>query len=221
MVIVALNSGIMFYFSVRRIRAWQFLSTVMPRPRNCSYRSHQLIYARLLKDPLWLGDWRSTGLKSRSTVHNRLKYLVSKGLVLRTRQKHKILYSIVTPKVFTAQFYWADVLYKVSRKEARSYKRSLRLVGKSFDNITALLESPEAQELLAVLRENDVDVDQLPVWPSVSKWMRELLFPHLNGQLCLECLRQGKVVNFVTDPQTGEIICPLEGIVRTDSLNLE
>lgn len=132
------------------------------------------------------------------------------------------------PEVFDpTRSRWADVLDKPSRKERRRSKNGLKLLagaiagattlireaGNLFDAIWALLESSEAQELFAVYREKGVDPDTLPV---PGEWMRKLLFPHLAGQLCLECLRKGKVVNFVSDYQTGEIICPIEGTVQPE-----
>ena len=61
----------------------------MVRPKGSSPKSYRRIYYRLLKGPLCLEDYRSTGLKSRSTVNNRLKHLLKLGLVKQFRDGHK------------------------------------------------------------------------------------------------------------------------------------
>lgn len=215
----------------QRISRWQFLSTVMSRPKNSSYRSYQLIHDRLLKEPLWLGDWRSTGLKSRSTVHNRLKYLVSMKLISKNRDKHKILYSLVNDSKesdIAMHMRWLGVLRKSSRKETRKAAHELGLLLTSIDEASTQVTKygeifvkrgvliRDSKELLTVLQQIGVDVTQLPVSPD-SEWWRKILLPYLYGQLCLLCLRQGKISYYISDFQTGESICPIDGTVQQDT----
>lgn len=67
----------------------------MGRPPGSAYESNRRIYERLKKGSLCLQDWRETGIKSRSTVHKRLKFLVMKGLITRRRKGHKILFNLL------------------------------------------------------------------------------------------------------------------------------
>lgn len=205
----------------------------MGRPKHSSYRSYQLIYARLLQGPLWLEDCKSTGLKSRSTVHRRLKFLVSRGLVKRRRQGHKILYEMVPTQnadgtITLEGIEWHGLLYPMSRKEKRRIGRGIRKCGKQILNmgklnsrvlevidetwrrIDKIIENPRNREVYELLREIGIDWKQIPI----TNLLEFLLYPHLEDQLCISCLRESKrIIYYVTDPNTGEVICPVEGIV--------
>jgi len=205
----------------------------MGRPKHASYQSYQLIYARLLKGPLWLEDWKSTGLKSRSTVHKRLRHLVSEGLVIPRRAGHKILYEIAPLKnergiITRESLFWQKYLYPISRKEKRHIKRQirehvkeimelqrpltlgLRIMAEINKEIDKIIDLPESRAVFNVLREVGVNWEEIPI----PKLLKFLLIPHLAEQICLDCLRREKIIVFyVTDHETGEVICPYEGIV--------
>lgn len=212
----------------------------MPRPRRPSYRTCQLIYARLLKGPLWLDDWRTTGLKSRSTVHSALKYFYSKGMVTRRRKGYKILYKITPLQnengVLTwEKILWDDHLYKMSREEKRSIERMRKRLVQEFrkiednyklyhkissflhgifEGIIKLSQNKEYKEVYEALGKLGIDWRKIPI----HKFLMYLLKPHLAGQLCIDCLRKGYVIYLVTDHYTGEVICPREGIVKEERM---
>jgi len=214
----------------------------MGRPKRSSYRSYQLIYARLLKGPLWLEDWKSTGLKSRSTVYGCLKYLASEGLVVRRRAGHRIHYEMTPTKseVLTREdLLWHKLLYPISRKEKRRIKSQFRkhvkeimeiekerasfvnVIGKIWKEIDKIIEHPKSQEVYEALKEVGVDSEHVPI-PNLLAF---LLYPRLEDQLCIDCLRRDKeIIYYVTDPNTGEVICPKEGTVvreeRYEIINL-
>ena len=205
----------------------------MGRPEHSSYRSYQLIYARLLQGPLWLENWKSTGLKSRSTVHRRLKYLALKGLVKRRRQGHRILYEMVPTKnadgtITLEGIKWHKCLYPMSRKDRRQIRRGLRkygkqimgmpkqhfvileLIDKIWQETDKIFGLPKNREVYEILKEIGVDWEQIPI----PKLLAFLLDPHLGDQLCINCLRESRrIIYYVTDHDTGEVMCPVEGIV--------
>jgi len=204
----------------------------MGRPRDYSYRSYQLIYARLLKGPLWLEDWKSTGLKSRSTVDKRLEYLASKGLVKRGGAGHKKPYEIAPLKnekgtITNEGISWQGLLHPTSRKEKRQIKSRLRktvkkmmemekqhslfcsAIWKILEENDKIIEHPKSQEVYDALKEAGIDWERIPI----HTLLRFLLHPHLEDQLCINCLRNKEVSYYVTDPNTGEVVCPKCGIV--------
>jgi DNA-binding transcriptional ArsR family regulator len=191
-----------------------------------------MLYFRLLRGPLWIGDWESTGLKSRSTVHKRLKYLKSQGLVATKRQGHRILYEILPLQnqkgaVTREGILWHSILYPVSRKEVRRLRREhkklikeliqsrrestlgVRALAKMFDEIEKIESLPESKEICEILKNIGFDIRNIPL----SRFRRFILSPNLNGTLCTTCLSKGEIVYLVFDNETGEYICPIEGIV--------
>jgi DNA-directed RNA polymerase subunit RPC12/RpoP len=56
------------------------------------------LFYRLLEGPFWVGDWRSTGIKSYATVNSAIQYLYSVNLVTRERGGHRILYQMKPPE---------------------------------------------------------------------------------------------------------------------------
>lgn len=204
----------------------------MPRPRGSSYISHQKIYARLLKGPIWIGDWASTGIKSRSTVHQRLKHLKVLRLVTERREGHKILYELCPLQSSTGAFtregiWWHSLLYPTTRKEKRQARRRYlealkelrKLEKKSYDiNKTFIrileeqaktLNSPQGKEVCKILKSIGIDTSKIPIFKLVDF----LVIPNLRGTLCLSCLRQRRITYLTYDNETGEITCPYEGIV--------
>jgi hypothetical protein len=205
----------------------------MGRLKNSSYKSYQLLYARLLKGQLWLGDWRSTGLRSRSTVHERLKHLSSLGLVKRRREGHKNLYELVPLQtedgIITKEaILWHNVLYPISRKERRQIIRrhkelfkelvglerestlGIRSLSKLFKEVDKCIEMSENQEVLNTLEKAGFDWKKIPI----PKLLRFILFPNLDKTLCVDCLKKGKLSYLIWDHETGEVVCRTEGIVK-------
>ena len=210
----------------------------MGRPKGSSYKSYQLIYRRLLQVPLCLEDWRSAGLRSRSTVYHRLRHLVSVGLVKRRREGHKILYEMAPLKnedgtVTYESLVWAKYLVKMTRKEKRKIKRrvdgTLDKLWKAIEQtsmgltmqaviqryIDRIISLPESQKLLSFI----TGWHKIPL-PYLLKYV---LLPNLNGQICFDCLsKRGIIVYCVTDHNTGEVICPNTGeVVREESIEFE
>ena len=211
------------------------------RPERPSYRTCQLIYKRLLKGPLWLEEWKSTGINSRGTVHNALKYFLAKGLIKRRREGHKKLYEIVLKSKNLIEFLskvggsdiaddawsWYQHLHRITRKEKRQMKRRIRkklAESRLFEN--------EVQEVLGLFNDSfeiEERILNLPKSKEAFKalekagidWkklpifelIRDLLSPYLTGNLCKECLSEGIGVFLISDRKTGELICPKCGVV--------
>lgn len=210
------------------------------RPKHSSYRTYQLLYARLVKGALWLDDWASTGLKSRNTVYKGLKYLKELGLVKTRREGRKILYELVPWQIEKAIVHegilWHILLCPpLSRKERRQIRKEnketlkkfaegylVELTGEplaalTFDEVLdKIVESPKSKEIIAALKEAGIDWEQILLKQPflIFKFLRRLFYPHLNERLCLDCLRKGKLLYLVEDQNTGEVICPAEGEVK-------
>jgi len=105
-------------------------------------------------------------------------------------------------------------MYKTPRKVRRQARRNIERLGAKISQYVKIFELSKTKELLEVLSEIGVDVGKLPIFPSDVKWIKILLSPHLEGQLCLECLREQRIVYHVTDHKTGEVVCPYCGTVK-------
>ncbi|MEM5867972.1 MAG: hypothetical protein QXG39_08655 [Candidatus Aenigmatarchaeota archaeon] len=202
------------------------------RPRNSSCKSYQLLYTRFLKGPLWLEDWKSTGLKSRSTVHKRLKYLNSIGLIKKRREGHKILYELVPLQtdngIITREgIIWHGLLHPLSRKEKRAIIRRFRNRAKEFAmvmdkstlglrffaklsrEIDKFYDLPEFKEIAKILEDAGIKWKDFPEY----NLLEHVFSKHLEGVLCLDCLREKKIVYLITDYERNEKVCPKCGSV--------
>src|SRR3989337_2683015 len=103
------------------------------------YRSNRMIFKRLRKGPLWIEDYRSTGLKDRTDTHKRLKYLFEQGLITRRRSGHRILYELIDPA--TAFFKWFPDLFPQERGHRRADKQRLKRSMKGFDLFLKLVKA--------------------------------------------------------------------------------
>jgi len=72
---------------------------------------------RLEQGPFWLGDWRSTGIRSRATAYNTIQFLLAEGLVTKRREGHKILYELIP---FTMVGWWPHL---TTEREQKKHKR--------------------------------------------------------------------------------------------------
>jgi len=206
----------------------------MVRPRRPSYKTCLLVYKRLLEGPLWLEDWQSTGIKSRSTVNNVLKWLYSKGLLSRKREGHKIMYRIKEPLhnsdgiLRTEGLPWLEVLYKDNKRERRKrrtfiikYLRKylgkeeiknllLESTKKIFDEIDYLIDDLDNKELL----------NNIPDWEKISisdlytilSFNKMLTILNLHRQICPYCLS----LRMVYDCERNEYVCSICGHVIND-----
>jgi ribosomal protein S27E len=191
-----------------------------------------MLYQRLLKGSVWIGDWKSTGLKSRSTVHQRLKHLKVLRLVEARKEGHKILYELrpfqkPNGAVTIEGINWRSLLHPTSRKELRHsrrrYMKALRELSKLdkksdrrrqyfiwfLDKRIATLDSPQGREVWEILKKLGLDINNIPI----RKLLEFLIFPNFEETLCLSCLRKGKITYLTFDEETGEVFCPIEGTV--------
>jgi DNA-binding transcriptional ArsR family regulator len=213
----------------------------MPRTKNASPHSYQKIYARLLRGPLWLADYASTGL-ARSTLYERLQFLVTKGLVRIEKQGKRKYYYISQPpnenrRLTIDDMKWYRIMYTPTRKEKRRIKKELHttlrrlatarnnlernilIMGEINQKIEEFIASEESQEVLEAINQTDIDWRAIPI-PNL---VFGLILPYLDGTLCIDCLREGFVVWLITpDHKTGEVICPRTGFVkRVDVIKTE
>lgn len=216
---------------------WRLRRRPKGRPKKSSYQTYQLLYARLLKGSLWLSDWKSTKLGSRTTVHVGLKSLESQGLVTTRRDGHKILYEIVPLQndegVITKEFIkWLGLLYRTTRKDLRHIRRRGKKAAQELaeaqrqlqigtlamikleEEIDKFLEAPENKAVLRMLMRANFDWRELPT----INLIKALLLPNLSRTLCHSCLEKGLLTYLIEDHETGEIICPREGTVVEEKI---
>lgn len=183
----------------------------MGRPQNASPRSYLLIAKRLIQEPLWLGDWASTGLKSRSTVNKRLRYLASLGLVERKRDGHKKLYFLTEDPFESPQWYY--LLHTKAQKqkninflkktywELKSYLRRIEVFDNRLNKINQLRESdPKFNDLIKKAELNLEEMTFLEI--------NRLFVSYSRSPLCLECLKEyDEIFPHVYDPELREYYC--------------
>lgn len=114
------------------------------RPRGPSARSCLKIYRVLSRGPSWFERLvRETHL-ARNTVGRTLRYVVSRGLVVRRRRGKRVLYEIREDEVDEAPFRaiaWAKL---ISRPKSKTEGRRR---DEFYEELLALWWSPEAKEL--------------------------------------------------------------------------
>gem|GEM_PF-5595086 len=215
-----------------------FLSTTkMGRPKHSSPKTYRCIFYRLLKGPLCLKDWKSTGLKSRSTVHKALKYLESRGLVKRERVGRSKPYRLVTvadklaemPPISDLPSNWPTPDWPIMSEwlplltTKREWEKITREPPKEIRDwakriLKQIRPSIELMGRYGTISSEDEDrkiIDQLyKAKPNQS--LRELLTNwsrYKDGLICPECLDKGELVLAREDHETGEMICPRCGLV--------
>jgi predicted transcriptional regulator len=180
----------------------------MPRPKNSSFRSYALILDTLIEgNPKCFEDIvKLTGLH-RNTVGSRLKHLVSEDLVMKRRESHKILYSVVYPFAFEK---WSKLSWRIFKElRKRKYKKLFKEI-KNWQPFPELIKlerlsiSKELLELKPELSELPVDKFQL-----ILEFNRDLG----NKIICPDCFQRTIEVK-----ETKEVVCPISGIVIDDEI---
>jgi hypothetical protein len=182
---------------------------------------------------MWIGDWKSTGLKSRTTVHNGLKHLRSLELLTTRRDGHRILYEMLPlqgehGEITTQSLRWHGILYPVSRTEKRQRDRRIRsnieqifyptkfqieiakLLERTLADSEKLWNLPESKSVRKILKDIGIDAKDIPL----SRLEKFVLRPNLDETLCLNCLKRGRITYLVFDHVGGQVICPIEGTIR-------
>jgi hypothetical protein len=201
------------------------------RPKDSAPQSYQKLYARFQQGPLWLEDWKSTGL-ARSTVHLRLKFLSRRGLIKSRRNGKRIEYYL--PKKEKSEILnlddikWHNLMYPYSRKQERQLMKKIFNTAKEYRKITEIhnqsflqmevifkaidrvLDDPESQIVIKTLEKIGIDYKDIPI----SNLLRGLIVPNQIGTLCIDCLEKGILCYLVTAQNPDEIVCPLTGIVK-------
>ena len=214
----------------------------MARPRRPSYRTCRLIYTRLQREPLWLEDWKSTGVNSRGTVYKALKYLYSKGLVSIKRKGHKKLYNIdLEPKnllqifdkidinkPFHSTWSWYHHLNKRTKKEKRKIFKTFNENRTKLREMQEILKVALDQASNKVLLLNEEEFLESPEckdalkdfenagikWENIAvNQLFYLLFLYLRSSLCKECFLKGKKGSLVKALENNEIVCKECGVV--------
>ena len=209
------------------------------RPKQSSPRSYQKLYTRLLKGPLWLEDWESTGL-ARSTVYDRLKCLEKKGLVRTREEGKKLLYELAPAQtdegiVTHEGILWHSLLFSLSRKEKRhanaktkrlvepvislanKLEKQKTIVKDILEEMEKLPESYTYKTLFEAMEEGGINWKNSTVGVLIKLWES-----YLSQAICIECLKKGKVRFLVWDYETGEVVCPEEGtVIRTELFRLK
>jgi DNA-binding transcriptional ArsR family regulator len=211
---------------------FQTVEMVKGRPQGSSPASYQKLYVRLLKGPLWVEDWKSTGLP-RSVVRYRLRYLIQKGLVELKQEGKKKLFQLKPMQnqngtITLEGIRWSSLLHPISRKEKRFLKRQvmrnvkktakledqnlkiLEFFAKGMDDADKIIALPENKEILNALNEVGIDWKNVPI-PNLLKF---IISPKIDETICMDCLKKGKIVYLFFDSENGEVVCPEEAIVK-------
>jgi hypothetical protein len=185
----------------------------MVRPRDSSYHSYSLISDVLADGPPRCFEelWRLTRLH-RNTLSSRLKYLVSEGLVMKTREKHRVQYALVEP---IDMMRWTEISWRIWREIGkRKYLKVIRewRNTETVPGLKKLENLPENQDLL----DSQELFEGFPEWKDLSPEQYYSMLKINNDltekAICPECFHIGTV----EDHSTYEIICPICGTVITD-----
>jgi DNA-binding HxlR family transcriptional regulator len=185
----------------------------MVRSKGSSPKSIKLIYSVLVKEPKCFEDiWKETQLH-RNTVGSTLNDLVAKGLLVRFRKGHKVMYEMrkTKPPYGGWEIPWIDLMM-TRRDWKRKWKRvDVRIRGEQLQNkwermfydfVQKVIVDPNS-ELVKTL----VEIGMTDVPLKLIRENREVPF-------CLECLRETRRfirTEFCEDTQ--EHVCPECGSV--------
>jgi len=198
----------------------------MPRPKNSSPKSYELIFNALITGPKCYSDIiKITGLH-RNTVSSRLKFLVNKGLVRKKRVGNKMIYEFNIKYLdkhrglmsFEALRDWAYLM--TTRENKYEYldkyielwlkfdgKRIARIANKAIrefilEENKEKLEHEEVKKFIEIIKERK---ESLPLQQVIS---------HIEVPYCLECYKKyGKLIKGIYDPETNEYVCQECGLV--------
>lgn len=167
------------------------------RPRGPSARSCLKIYRVLCRGPTWFDRLVKETQLARNTVGRTLRYLVSRGLVLRKRSGKRVLYEIREDEVHEAPLRaitWAKLISRPRSKTERRRRDQF------FEELLALWWSPEAEQLRSLNPEI--------FWVSLLNAIRRLRPPfeivkRMRGELDIQDYKKG-VVNAILWDSRGK-----------------
>ena len=203
----------------------------MPRPKNSSPKSYELIFNALITGPKCYSDIiKITGLH-RNTVSSRLKFLVNKGLVRKRRIGNKMIYEFNIKYLdkhhglmsFEALREWAYLM--TTRENKYEYlDKYIELWFKIDGDSIAERVNEVIRELILEANKAKLEQEAAKELIEIAKKRKEALsieevISHLKIPICLECYEKyGKKIQCVYDPETNEYVCPECGLVaRTSS----
>jgi len=198
----------------------------MPRPKNSSPKSYELIFNALITGPKCYSDIiKITGLH-RNTVASRLKFLVNKGLVRKKRFKNKIIYELNIKYLdkhrglisFDALKEWAYLM--TTRENKYEYlNKYIELWFKLDGDRIARIANEVIREFILEENKEKLEHEEVKKLIEIIKKRKEALplkqvISHIEVPYCLECYEKyGKLIKCIYDSETNEHICPSCGLV--------
>jgi DNA-binding transcriptional ArsR family regulator/predicted RNA-binding Zn-ribbon protein involved in translation (DUF1610 family) len=189
----------------------------MPRPRNSSPRSYELIWLALIDgEKTWTQLLGETGLH-RDTLSRRLKYLVSQEMVKREKRGRLVYYSMVKyePPYIGWEIRWIDH-FMTKEDWDRKYEdidiqivqqqHEMRMEEKKREIVNRILDLPGNNELYEMLESKNMLGNV-----TVGQLRENYLTPY-----CLECIeKQKKLVKSKFIASEEKYVCPNCGIEIT------
>jgi DNA-binding HxlR family transcriptional regulator len=194
----------------------------MPRPKNASYKSYKLISQALSEGRKYFEELRNITNLHRNTLNTRLDFLVSEGLVVKSKEGPRTYYQKVQG------YKW--IKYCLKREEvkqlkkqlkkmmkenievSRSLDRALEVIANFDERFDELADSDEGREVLDSI-DNCQDAPITKIWLILA--LNDILI-NLNSKqlICPECYS----LKTVTDNKTNETICEKCGFVIGDEI---
>lgn len=194
----------------------------MPRPRNSSYKSYNVIYNALMNGPKYFQELKDAAGLHRNTVASRLKFLESQGLVRKERRGNRVYYDIIKDQKWQR--------YLINKKEIRDFKRNIKQLAREQLRNTKIMaeiaqkisQFHEELDKLIEHQENQEILELIPNWQEASTLKIHIVlylnmyivFLNSNRQICTRCLHFGTI----TDHESNEIVCPKCGFVIEDEI---
>jgi len=184
----------------------------MPRPRDSSTRSYELIWLVLIEgSKTWSELLEKTGLH-RDTLSRRLKYLEGKDMIERVRNGRTVIYSIVKsePPYMGWEIPWICIMMTQEDWD-RKYDMLDSYIPVGFNaratmrrKVNEILNHPMNVELHKLLEEKEMLGEFI-----VGDMIENIRDPH-----CIECLeRYSKLIKTKFDPIKDERCCPNCGLI--------
>lgn len=201
------------------------------------------IYLRLRRGPLWLGDWKSTGIKSRATVHRALKFSLANGLVSKKRCGHKILYEFIPDENYGSTVLdefissenneskildWWPFLTTEKDREREDIDHRKHLKSWAFPILEGIKKRIDDTIVYAIRKsQNETITDELSfgydeIIKAIDQFLGniddtknlDVLNKILEYRLCPECLvKNGVLGETELDRESGEMVCTTCGLV--------
>jgi DNA-binding transcriptional ArsR family regulator len=206
----------------------------MPRPRNASYKSHKLIHNALINGPKYFEELKRIAQLHRNTLATRLKFLISEGLIEKTREGCRIYYRDAQPLRDEHGIFRTDGLkwfnYIAKPEEKRRLKRQLRamireqienrkilnrfyeLLANFDEELDRLLDITESEEILNLI-DDWQNIPMPKIW-SILALNKTLVNLNSEKRICPECHHYGTI----EDNERNEIVCESCGCVVGDEI---